>query len=361
MFFKKLLMPLLCGFAATYGYAQQPDDSTSGSCNGSCCCAGSARAPLGVMTDHIHAKGTWMLGYTYSNAMMQGNAMGTGTVSDAAVYKNYMMAPQTMHMQMHMLMLMYGITDRLTVMAMGGVMRNSMTMTMDGSSMSMPGMVMPMGATTMQSAATGLMDTRVSALYQFTHRSTCRIVGSLGLTLPTGSIDETGTTILGDNQRLAYDMQSGTGSYSLDPDVTYAGKGGSAFWGANIGADLKMNYNSLGYRDGHVYHATAWGGYQLLPYLGATLRAEVVKTATISGADPVIANAIYQQNDPTTVTANYGGTVASLYLGFNVKIPRPVLNRFTLLAEGGLPVYRDVNGLQMPVKSTIMAGLQYGL
>ncbi len=271
------------------------------------------------------------------------------------------MAPETMSMQMHMAMAMYGVTDRLTLMAMGGYMVNNMSMNMSSAMMSMPGMsmVMPMGNMTMQTTSSGFTDTKVSALYNFSNKAVQRIIGSIGINLPTGAIKATGTTILGDAQRLPYDMQTATGSYSIMPDITYTRKYGLFYWGANAGADIKLNYNSLGYKDGNVYHATAWAGYQFLPYLCGTLRAEGVHTDMISGSDPVINVPIYQENDPTTRTANYGGTWTSAYAGLNFHLMKPVWERFRIMAEYGMPVYQNLNGTQMALKSNFLAGLQY--
>ncbi len=368
----KSLLFLSC-ILSVCSYAQQddqktpislPTESKDKSCDGGCCCAGNSQAPLGIMTDHIHDKGTWMLSYTYMKTQMQGNRMGTSEASDATVYKNYMMAPETMTMNMHMAMLMYGVTDRLTLMAMGGYMTTNMNMNMDskGGYMFMNGQLMYMPAGTsmgMQSSSAGFTDTKVSALYNFSPKANQRIIGSLGLSAPTGTITATGTTMLGDNERLAYDMQTGTGSYALDPDFTYARKHGLFYWGANAGADIKLNYNSLGYKDGNLYHASAWAGYQFLPWVSGTLRAEGDHAGMISGSDKVVANPIYQSNDPTTVTANYGGSWVNMYIGLNFHIMKPVLNKFRILAEYGMPVYQNLNGTQSALKSNLYTGLQY--
>ncbi len=359
MKFKKIFLLLLCGisFARSYG---QTSNITAGdsanSCSGICGCAGDTQAPLGIMTDHIHSKGKWMVTYTYVNTMMNGNNIGTTKASDNTVYKNYMMAPETMTMQMHMVMAMYGVTDRLTLMAMGGFMLTDMSMNMS-SMMHMPGMTM--GDMTMLSSSSGFSDTRLSALYNFSGSATRRIIGSLGIGLPTGTIKATGTTMLGDNQRLPYDMQTGTGSVSIAPGITYAFKYRKLYWGADAGADVKMNYNSLGYKFGNLYHASAWAGYSFLPFLSGTLRAEGVYTGKISGSDPASAIPVYETNDPTANTANYGGQVGNVYAGLNFYSMKRVLEHFRVMVEYGIPVYQNLNGTQMALKSNILAGLQY--
>ena len=366
--FLKAFLLLISGLLSTYTYAQEQNtdqglkiksDENVASCNSFCGCAGNTQAPLGVMTDHIHSKGEWMLTYTYMNTMMQGNNIGASKVSDNEVYKNYMMAPETMTMQMHMAMLMYGVTDRLTVMAMGGYMVNNMNMVMSSTMQNMPGMVMTPGNLNMPNMSSGLTDTRLSALYNFSKKGNQRIIGSLGINLPTGTIMATGATVLGDGNRLAYDMQTGTGSVGIAPDITYARKYSSFYWGANAGANINLNYNSLGYKCGNTYHATAWAGYQLLPFVSGTLRAESVHQDMISGADKVMVNPYYEESDPTTQTSNYGGTWMNMYVGLNFYIMKPVLEHFRILTEYGMPVYQNLNGTQMALKSNFLAALQY--
>jgi len=75
-------------------------------------------APISVMGDHMHKKGEWMLSYRYMFMDMDGNRDGTRRVSDDAVLADYPVTPRKMDMEMHMLGVMYGLTDRVTLMAM---------------------------------------------------------------------------------------------------------------------------------------------------------------------------------------------------------------------------------------------------
>ena len=357
----KILMLLVCSMVCAYGYAQETavpaPDNKAEACTTGCCCDQSNQAPLGIMTDHIHKKGEWMLSYTYMDMMMQGNRTGTANADDNTVYKSYGMAPETMTMQMHMAMLMYGVTDRLTLMAMGGYSVYNMNMNMSNNMPYMPGM--SMGQMTMQSMSSGFTDTRVSALYNFSNKATQRIIGSLGINMPTGTIMATGTTMLGDNQRVPYDMQPGTGSFGIVPGITYVRTYTAFSFGADAGADVKLNKNSIGYKDGNVYHAGAWAGYKFLPFVTGSLRAEYVNTGKITGSDPQIAIPIFEANDPTANTANYGGQWVNVYAGLNFHINKPMWSKFSLLMEYGLPVYQNLNGVQSALHGTALAGLQY--
>jgi len=369
LFLKLLLIATTSLPAITNAQQQLNTVNNSGqthTCAGMCCCAGNSQAPVGVMTDHIHNKGTWMLSYTFMNTAYSGNYSGNSRINDNSLYDRYMMAPETMNMQMHMLMAMYGVTDRLTLMVMGGYMVNSMNMNMSMSTamMNMPsmkGMTMNMGNMTMQSNSSGLSDTRLSALYNFSKNAGTRLIGNLGIQVPTGSINCLGTTLLGDGQRLPYDMQTGTGTYNVQPDITYARKYVSWYFGANAGANIPMNFNSIGYKPGNIWHESAWVGKMLCPFLSATFRVEDINTGKIAGADPLMDNAVYVSNDPTTDKSNYGGSVVNAYIGLNCYFMRPVMDHFRLLAEYGLPVYQNLNGVQSALKSQINVGLQYAI
>ena len=365
-----LLMVFLC--ASLHSSAQQNDENNTASINTKVnidkicadCCRKDGDVPLGVMTAHIHSKNEWMVSYVYMNMAMRGNKMGTSSASDDAVYRDYMMSPEKMNMQMHMAMLMYGITDRLTVMAMGGYAIYNMSMNMDQAGMNMmmnmPGMPATSGipmASNMSSKSSGITDTKLYAMYSVSDIRKHNLIGSLGVNLPTGSTTANGMTLISENGRLAYPMQIGTGSYSVLPNATYLHKGTIISWGAQAGADIKLNDNAEGYRVGNVYNGTAWISYRFLPNLSASLRGEHVITDKISGYDPEIA--VLRNNDPNANGSNFGGQRTSLYIGVNYSLNSTALKNLHILAEYGMPVYENLNGVQMSQRSSLLAGLQY--
>ncbi len=323
-------------------------------CEDKNCCAGK-ETPPGIMTGHIHRAGEWMISYNYMAMLMKGNRTGTSKTSDAEIYNTYMMAPETMNMQMHMLMLMYGITDRLTVMAMGGY--NFYRMDMNMQAMVMNGMNMP--ASAMHCTSSGLADTRVYGLYNFSRKEQYELIGSLALSLPTGSVSCTGTTMLGNNQRVAYGMQSGTGSVSILPGVSFIRQYEKLALGTEAVADIELNNNTAGYRFGNEYHANVWAGYRFLNFMGGSLRAEGVQADNISGSDKVISIPINEQYDPTMNSKNYGGTRCTVYAGLTFHVKKQFKERIRIQLEAGVPVYENLNGPQMSQQANILAGVQY--
>ncbi len=330
-----------------------PAIAGAATCNSGCCC-GEFTTPAGIMTAHIHAKKEWMVAYEYMNMSMKGDRMGTSTRSADDLYKQYLMSPQKMTMQMHMVMVMYGVTDRLSLMGMGGYVTNDMTMTAD-----QPLSCCPPGSNVMKCGADGIADTRLYALYSIAAKTNSQLNGSLGVSAPTGSINANGVTVLGNNERLSYDMQPGTGSWALLPAITYLHNLKSFSLGAEAGGDIKLNKNANGYKTGNAGHLNIWAGHALLPFLTGTLRGEFVAMDKITGADPAINYPYNLRGDPTADATNSGGKWSTLYAGLTFNFKKPVLQKFRLQVEYGIPLYQNLNGTQMAAYGNFMAMLQY--
>jgi hypothetical protein len=79
--------------------------------------------PFDIMTGQA---GKWMVGYQFMFEKMDGNLVGTGDISKAKILKRFFAAPSDMTMQMHMGMVMYAPTDKLTLMALLPYIRKEM-------------------------------------------------------------------------------------------------------------------------------------------------------------------------------------------------------------------------------------------
>ncbi len=73
------------------------------------------------MNDHSHKKGEFMTSYRYSEMKMSGLKNGSSDIADSEALSNYMMIPVNMRMKMHMLGVMYGLTDDITLMMSGSI------------------------------------------------------------------------------------------------------------------------------------------------------------------------------------------------------------------------------------------------
>jgi len=355
---------------ACLAYSNESNDSTA---IGACCRRPDQLAPAGVMIDHVHEKGRFGLAYSFMTMTMQGNQSGTSSVSDNQIFNQYMMAPATMNMQMHMLMPMYGITDRLTAMAMINYNVYNMTMhmlPMQNMMMNMPGMTMT-DYTKMPSStkSSGWGDTELCLLYNLLNSCKHRLIIGFGVSLPTGSITNRGVTMQSNNDVLAYSMQTGTGTYNLLPSLVYTAQMNRFTLGVAFQSNIKLGVNSRNYSWGNEYRLSPWLSYKISPWVSLSLRAETYYMGGIQGYDVDINQS--SGNDPSANMYNYGSRESvNAFAGVNLYAPRSFFKGLYLLLEYGMPVYQDLQGLplpagsmqqefQMPTKSMFTARLQY--
>ena len=69
-----------------------------------------------------------MASYRYKSSSMNGLQNGTDEISESAVLQNHIMSPTSMEMQGHMVGVMYGVSRRVTIMAMLPYMNMNMDM-----------------------------------------------------------------------------------------------------------------------------------------------------------------------------------------------------------------------------------------
>ena len=109
--------------AICHGYSQDKEPTCL-------CYLEGDNSPAGLMGAHTHEKNGWMVSYNYSRVNMSGMQSGISPLSQDYVFNKYVMSESNMSMDMHMLMLMYGITDRLSAMLMTSYSVNGMSMNM---------------------------------------------------------------------------------------------------------------------------------------------------------------------------------------------------------------------------------------
>ncbi len=324
-------------------------------------------APLGVKADHRHKKGEWMLSYRNMTMDMEGSRDGTTALTPETIATTvanpffgaagqpptFRVVPIQMSMDMHMVVGMYGLTDRVTLMAMTSYVKNDMDhLTFMGGM----GTAVRGGFTT-QSKGWG--DSSVLAIVGLDDGSkhTRQINLNVGLTLPTGSTSETDQilTPMGatPSPRLPYPMQLGTGTYDFTPGLTYFDRQGKIGWGAQASARVPLGENSDGYKRGNMGSATAWLAYEPAYWISFSGRLKAQSQGAILGQDPLIMAPV-QTADPD----NHGGQTLDALFGVNLAGQTGALRGQKLAIEYGLPLSRDLNGPQLETDNTLMIGWQ---
>lgn len=341
-------------------YIYSSTKTSDSTLNCKACCSKISLAPAGIMTDHVHEKNKLSAAYGVMLMNMAGNQSGKTLIDNDVLLNTYAMIPKNMSMQMHMLMFMYGISNRLTVMTMFNYNVNQMAMCeMPQSIMNMSGMPMPnMRAVPMRMLTSGLGDTKLFLLYNILSKCNQRLVISAGINLPSGRIDYKGITSQSTCDILSYNMQIGCGTYNILPSAVYVKEFASFSFGNSFQANIKSGLNNRNYAWGNDYNFSTWGSVKFKNYLSFSARGEYYLQEKLIGWD----NAINQSsgNDPSCNANNYGEKeLINLYLGMNLIAPSKQLNAFSLQIEYGKPLYQKFSGIQMPIKNIFNLKIHY--
>lgn len=321
-----------------------------------------SHAPIGVMGDHMHKKGEWMVSFRNMEMSMEGNLQGSDAISPDEIVTQISnpnappptvrVVPTKMTTSMQMLGLMYAPSDSLTLMAMLNYVQKEMD------HLSYMGMMGTNQLGEFTTEASGIGDTKISALWRLMNNNGHKVHLNLGLSLPTGSIDEQDDVLTPMNTRptlqLPYAMQLGTGTYDFEPGITYAGHNEAIGWGTQFLATIRMGENDEGYAWGDKQTITSWGSYRVHDCSSISLRFVYTSEDSIDGADDRIVAPVTTANPN-----NYGGERLDLGVGINLVGQKGVVRGHRLAMEYLQTVNQDVNGVQMEMQSMLTLGYQY--
>ncbi|MEO0399475.1 MAG: transporter [Pseudomonadota bacterium] len=324
--------------------------------------------PIGVMGSHLTEPGKVMVSLRYQRMQMEGSRIGTDPVSPETIattvpnrFFGQPMQPPTLRvvpldMSMDMIMAgaMVGVTDWLTLMAMGMFVEKSMDhVTFQG----------PTGTTELGNFTTGASDfgdTTVTALARIFDVKTAggahhKALLNLGASLPTGSIVETDAVLTPLNMtptlRLPYPMQLGSGTFDLQPGFTYTGMHDSVKWGAQYKATVRLGNNDQGYTFGDAQYLTAWGQYATSDLIAFSLRGAFTAQNAIEDSDASIVAPVQTANPDFQ-----GGDRLDVGVGFNLNPQSGALRGHGFGVEMLFPVYQDLNGPQLETDWTLTIG-----
>lgn len=313
-------------------------------------------APAGVMTDHVHKAGEFMIGLRLSHDRYSGAMhLGSDPVSDLDVANaGYSATVQSMDMDMAMLDLMWAPSDRLTLMVMPQYMR--MKMEMRGLPMipanmgaSHAGHMLALGAT-MGHSHEGFGDTQVAALLSLRKTANSSLHADFAVSVPTGSVNAKNEA----GNFIHYGMQSGSGTWDLVPGLTWTARNGRIGWGAQARYIFRAeDANKSGFRFGDRMETTGWLSYRPAEAVSLSARALYVDEGDIEGHY----NGPHSHSSPPDRQANYGGERLELGLGINTVATSGPLKGVRLGGEILLPVHQQVNGYQIEKKSSFQLNL----
>lgn len=291
-------------------------------------------APIGIMSDHMHTKGTLMMSYRHMSMEMNGIISGAKDISKNDYFSdtNYMMAPSKMNKTMHMLGAMYALTDKFSIMAMIPQISNVMTM------------VKKMGRTEVESESKSIGDIRVTSLIKFVEKENSSFIMGIGITLPTGQINHKK-----DGANLPYGMQTGSGSYALNIISTFTKRISHWSFGAQLDAKSYLNENTNDYKKGNEYLTNIWLQRSFAYGFDSSLRISQKNIDPLESTE----SSISMMSSTFSPSAQHGMRRLA-YLGLSYSGFKG--NRISM--EIGKPIAQDLASYQLKSESMFTLGLQ---
>jgi len=309
---------------------------------------------------HEHGKGGWMVEYKFMRMEMDGLLDGTDDVSSEDISgmqmrmgdtpikrddKDYMMSPTDMTMDMHMIMGMYGFTDWFTMMLMGQYLVNDMNMVMH---MYNPaGDRVPQMDQTPTIETSNLDDTKITAMFKVGKISML----SLGLSIPTGSIDERVAVMDNPDALAPYRMQLGSGTYDIIPAYTYQDTSGKMAWGSQFEYTLRTGTNDKDYTLGDRWELSGWFKHYTTSHIMLSGRLEYLDWDNVDG----VAKGTMTMMSPAFDPNSQGGKRADILVGISGMFGKGHM----IGAEFGVPFYQNLDGPQLATEYIVSLAYQF--
>jgi hypothetical protein len=211
----------------------------------------------------------------------------------------------------------------------------------------------------------GFGDTTVTGLFRLYECKVRSLHAGLGLSMPTGSIDET-DVVPGPGgrleRRLPASMQLGSGTWDIIPSLTYLRQYPDFSYGLQTKGILRTGENDNGYRRGHEFHLTGWGQWRVSRWFSLGTGAAYEYQGELAGRqERVLRNPPFapaRRTVPTVFSENYGGSRIDALLAANFYVPEGPLKGHRIGVDVRLPLYQDLNGYQLETDARVTIGWQ---
>ena len=294
----------------------------------------------------------WSVGYRYVYVKFDGNRDGTKDLSledvifrpntdDVRTVDNFPVVPLKICQKAHLFDLTYDMANRWSLSLLLPFIRQQT----DHVS------VVP-NFDQFTIASEGIGDIAVSASRRVWRAESYQVMANVGLSLPTGSIDEIGPTprVPGTDTQLPFTMQIGSGTFDLAPSLSLVGTGSGLSWGGELRGKVRLGENDRDYRLGNRFDIAVWLKTKPHPWLEPSLKLGFQTWGRIHGED----KDLKVPNPPgfpfpaaVTDPSKFGGDKLVATLGISFSGPDDhLLEHQSLQFDWGGPVYQSLNGPQ---------------
>jgi hypothetical protein len=290
----------------------------------------------------------WHVSYTYAFSKYSEYYNGTQKLSyDDVLFSpgeeprtpdNYPVVPTKIEQDVHALLLAYDLSDDTTLRLQAPFVAQST----DHISV-VPGY----DAFTIESE--GIGDVIVVADRRLAHSVNSSWRAGIGLSIPTGSIDEEGDTPRAPgNQQLPYTMQLGSGTWDLPVLLSYQKAESKLNWGLDADATFRTGTNDRGYRLGNKARFGGWLRTSTIDLFSIGMKLDYVWRDSIHGEDEALSvpNPAFPYPAAVVNPDAFGGEQVDLTVFSRIDISPYWYGE----VRYSRPVYLDLNGPQSAEK-----------
>lgn len=296
--------------------------------------------PPGLTSHFAMEPGEFLWSFTYRRDDQQGNRSGTTPLNQDDILDVFTVAPISMLTQTMNLELRLGLTNRVTIAVSAPFsLRDDVNVT---------------ETTFFGSFTDDIGDVKASTLLSVLNEGPHILTVGMGVSIPTGEIDERGQTATSSSAQLPFNMQTGSGSWDLIPSVSFMTQNGFGTFGAHVSSTIHLNENDRGYRLGDRFDMTAWTSYKVNDWIAVSARVLWEEWGSVTEVDPDTD----PLEDPRANPFATGGTLIQIPWGVTIYMRDGLLkgNRFSI--EYYYPVHEELNGPQLSADETVLVAWQ---
>lgn len=291
--------------------------------------------------------GPWRAGIAYSRMELDGYLDGSDEVSNSAVLfsgvpgtrtdKNFPVLPTVITQEAVILTMRYELDSRQTIdLGIPYILQSTEHLS-----------VVP-GYDNFTIKSEGLGDISLSYSSTIKEWKSKQLRGTVGISVPTGSIDQKGDTprAAGD-QQLPYTMQLGSGTWDLSAGLNYQQQQNTLAWGTQLHGKLRGGKNDRDYRLGNRASLSAWAKSYHHAWIRPSVKLRYQYWDIIHGEDTEITvPGPFPYPAGITNPKFYGGRKVSASLGVSIGGGNSPLKGNSVDLEIGKPIYQNLNGVQ---------------
>jgi hypothetical protein len=188
--------------------------------------------------------------------------------------------------------------------------------------------------------AEGVGDLRLGVVHEMKRESDRVLLATLGVSIPTGSVDERDRDETGTSVTLPYAMQLGTGTFDLHPGLTWMRQSTTWSFGAQSLVRIHLGQNDRDWSRSNEGEISTWVARSLSASVAASLRVRALFWGDLHGAE----TNLDPDRNPLEDRSRQGGERYELIGGVNWQLGDGVNAVRSLSLELGVPVEEWLDG-----------------